>query len=128
MLAVQNGRVMVGGQNTSADAILTLAGAKNVADDVNGFRPLPDEAIVELAPDVIVAMRRTSDNDAHDLSQLFALKGIQSTPAGVSQAHRHDGRPLPAGLRPARARGRARPDGPVLSRCSIGKGGGRTTQ
>ena len=72
VLAVQNGRVMVGGQNTSADAILKLAGAKNVADDVTGFRPLPDEAIVALAPDVIVAMRRSSDKDGHDLSQLSA--------------------------------------------------------
>lgn len=85
VLAVQNGRVMVGGQHTSADAILKLAGAKNVADDVTGFRPLPDEAIVALAPDVIVAMRRSSDTDGHDLSQLSGLKGVQSTPAGVAK-------------------------------------------
>ena len=85
VLAVQNGRVMVGGQNTSADAILKLAGAKNVADDVTGFRPLPDEAIVALAPDVIVAMRRSSDKDGHDLSQLSTMKGVQSTPAGAAK-------------------------------------------
>lgn len=85
VLAVQNGRVMVGGQHTSADAILKLAGAKNVADDVTGFRPLPDEAIVALAPDVIVAMRRSSDKDGHDLSQLSSLKGVQSTPAGMAK-------------------------------------------
>ena len=85
VLAVQNGRVMVGGQNTSADAILKLAGAKNVADDVTGFRPLPDEAILALAPDVIVAMRRSSDKDGHDLSQLSGLKGVQSTPAGAAK-------------------------------------------
>ena len=85
VLGVQNGRVMVGGQNTSADAILKLAGAENVATAVNGFRPLPDEAVVEMAPDVIVAMRRSSDKDAHDLSQLFALKGVQSTPAGAAK-------------------------------------------
>lgn len=85
VLAVQNGRVMVGGKNTSADAILTLAGAKNVANDLNGFRPLPDEAVVALAPDVIVVMRRSSDKDGHDLSQLSALKGVQSTPAGSAK-------------------------------------------
>jgi iron complex transport system substrate-binding protein len=84
VLAIQNGRVTVGGQGTSADAILKLAGAKNVATGVNGFRPLPNEAIVELAPDVIVAMRRT-DSGAHDIEQLFALKGIESTPAGVNK-------------------------------------------
>jgi iron complex transport system substrate-binding protein len=85
VLSVQNGRVSVGGQNTSADAILKLAGAENVAAQVNGFRPLPDEAIVELAPEVIVAMRRSSSTDAHDLDQLFALKGVQSTPAGAAK-------------------------------------------
>jgi len=85
VLAVQNGRVLVGGQNTSADAILKLAGSKNVADDVTGFRPLPDEAIVALAPEVIVAMRRSSDKDGHDLSQLSELKGVQSTPAGAAK-------------------------------------------
>jgi iron complex transport system substrate-binding protein len=85
VLAVQNGRVMVGGQNTSADAILTLAGATNVATDVNGFRPLPDEAIVALAPDVIVTMRRSSDKGGHDLSLLSTMKGVQSTPAGIAK-------------------------------------------
>jgi iron complex transport system substrate-binding protein len=30
-------------------------------------------------------MRRSSDDDAHDLSQLFTLKGIQSTPAGAAK-------------------------------------------
>ncbi|MBX9588506.1 MAG: ABC transporter substrate-binding protein [Hyphomonadaceae bacterium] len=85
VLAVQNGRVMVGGQTTSADAILKLAGAVNAASAVHGFRPLPDEAIVALAPDVIVAMRRSSDRDGHDLSQLFDLKGIRSTPAGAAK-------------------------------------------
>jgi iron complex transport system substrate-binding protein len=85
VLGVQNGRVMVGGQTTSADAILKLAGAENVASTVNGFRPLADEALVELAPEVIVAMRRSSGTDAHDMSQLFTLKGVQSTPAGAAK-------------------------------------------
>jgi iron complex transport system substrate-binding protein len=83
VLGVQNGRATVGGQGTSADAILKLAGAENVATAINGFRPLPNEAIVELAPEVIVAMRRSSSSDNHDVEQLFALKGIESTPAGV---------------------------------------------
>ena len=30
-------------------------------------------------------MRRASATDAHDLSQLFALKGVQSTPAGAAK-------------------------------------------
>lgn len=85
VLAVQNGRVMVGGRNTSADAILALAGATNAATDATGFKLLPDEAIVALAPDIIVAMRRSSDKDGHDLAQLLSLKGVQSTPAGAAK-------------------------------------------
>jgi iron complex transport system substrate-binding protein len=85
VLGVQNGRIMVGGKNTSADAVLELAGARNVAADINGFRPAGDEAVLEMAPEVIVGMRRTSDSDTHDLSQLFALKGVQSTPAGAAK-------------------------------------------
>ena len=30
-------------------------------------------------------MRRSSSTDAHDLDQLFALKGVQSTPAGAAK-------------------------------------------
>lgn len=85
VLGVQNGRIMVGGKSTSADAVLELAGARNVAADINGFRPVGDEAVLAMAPEVIVGMRRTSDSDAHDLSQLFALKGVQSTPAGAAK-------------------------------------------
>lgn len=85
VLAVQNGRAVVGGQGTSADAILKLAGAENVATAVNGFRPLANEAIVELAPEVIVGMRRSGGTDTHDVAQLFALKGLESTPAGVNR-------------------------------------------
>jgi iron complex transport system substrate-binding protein len=85
VLGVQNGRVLVGGRDTSADAMLALAGATNVATAISGFKPVPDESIVALAPEAIVAMQRSSDTDGHDLSQLFSLKGIQSTPAGAAK-------------------------------------------
>jgi iron complex transport system substrate-binding protein len=86
VLGVQNGRVMIGGKSTSADAILQLAGVQNAAAGVTGFRPVSDEAVLELAPDVIVGMRRAGNgNDAHDLSQLFEMKGVQATPAGAGK-------------------------------------------
>ncbi|HXF53964.1 MAG TPA: ABC transporter substrate-binding protein [Hyphomicrobiaceae bacterium] len=84
VLSVQNGRVLVGGRGTSADAILGLAGAENVADEVTGFRPLSDEAILGLAPQVIVGIRGTSAG-GHDLSQVFSLKGVGATPAGKAR-------------------------------------------
>jgi iron complex transport system substrate-binding protein len=84
VLGVQNGRLLIGGKGTSADAILALAGAENVAAGVRGFRPVADEAVVELAPEAIVGMQGSGDNAAHDLSRLLALKGVQSTPAGAA--------------------------------------------
>jgi iron complex transport system substrate-binding protein len=65
-------------------ALFVLAGAENAAAEVTGFRPLSDEAIVGLAPDVIVGMRATQSS-SHDLSEIFSLKGVQSTPAGAAR-------------------------------------------
>src|SRR5262249_30979584 len=57
----------------------------NAASAVNGYKPLTEEGIVELAPEAIIIMRRSSGNDAHDTEQLLALKGVQSTPAGAAK-------------------------------------------
>jgi iron complex transport system substrate-binding protein len=80
---VVNGRATVGGADTSADAILRLAGAVNAAAAVTGFKPLSDEAVVELAPDFIVTMRRSSGN--HDTDQLMSMRGLATTPAGAAK-------------------------------------------
>jgi iron complex transport system substrate-binding protein len=83
VLNVANGRATVGGAGTSADAILKLAGAVNAAAAVTGFKPVSDEAMVELAPDYIVTMRRAGDN--HDTGQLMAMPGLAATPAGTAR-------------------------------------------
>lgn len=85
VLGVQNGRINVAGQGTAANAIIQLAGAKNVADAMSGYKPLTEEAIVELAPEVILIMRRSSGDDNHDTAQLLEMKGVQSTPAGAAK-------------------------------------------
>jgi iron complex transport system substrate-binding protein len=84
LLSMQGGRATVGGSGTSADAILKLAGAENAAASVNGFKPLVDEALVEMMPDVIVAMKRYASG-SHETDQVFAMKGIQATPAGAAR-------------------------------------------
>lgn len=80
ILSAQNGRALVGGSGTSADAIIKLAGGENSAASVMGFKPLVDEAIIELAPDVILMMRRGDGHDAH--KDILDLKGVRATPAG----------------------------------------------
>jgi iron complex transport system substrate-binding protein len=83
VLIVQNGRATVGGAGTAADAIMKLAGAENAAASINGFRPVVDEALVELQPDALIVMRRSSGE--HDTNQLLSLKGMQNTPAGAAR-------------------------------------------
>ncbi|CFX25792.1 Periplasmic binding protein [Candidatus Filomicrobium marinum] len=80
ILSAQNGRALVGGSGTSADAIIKLAGGENAAASVTGFKPLVDEAIIELAPDVILMMLRGDGHDAH--KDILDLKGVRATPAG----------------------------------------------
>lgn len=83
VLNVANGRATVGGSNTSADAILKLAGAENAAASVNGFKPISDEAMVELKPEAIVTMRRSGGD--HSTDQILAMKGMSTSPAVVEK-------------------------------------------
>ncbi|WP_166802543.1 ABC transporter substrate-binding protein, partial [Microvirga pakistanensis] len=56
VLSLQNGRPLVGGQGTTADAMLALAGASNAAASLSGWKPLSDEGLIAAAPDAIVMM------------------------------------------------------------------------
>jgi iron complex transport system substrate-binding protein len=79
VLGVQNGRATVGGTGTSADAILRLAGAQNAAAATQGFKPLADEAGIELAPEAIVTMQH--GRAGMPSSGVDTVKGLQSSPA-----------------------------------------------
>ena len=83
ILSVQNGRATIGGANTSADAMIKLAGAENVAAGAQGYKPLADEAAVELAPDAIVTMQhgRNGPPSAH----IGSVKSLQASPALQNQ-------------------------------------------
>lgn len=78
ILSLQNGRVMVGGRNTTADGMLTLAGARNVARTIEGYKPITEEAIIAAMPEVVVMM----DNPGrHPPADLFDTPGLSRTPA-----------------------------------------------
>ena len=82
VLNVTNGRVMVGGSHSSADAILKLAGADNAAAAVNGYKPISDEALVEARPDAIVSMSRAGN---HDTGQVASIRGLSASPAVLNK-------------------------------------------
>ncbi|WP_244645309.1 heme/hemin ABC transporter substrate-binding protein [Salinarimonas ramus] len=83
VLSLQNGRAMVGGAGTSADAIITLAGGENAVSGVDGYKPVTDEAIIAAAPDVILSIGRGD----HALSpdDVFALPAFAMTPAAAER-------------------------------------------
>lgn len=85
VLSLQNGRTMVGGRNTTADAIIALAGGVNAAGAVEGFKPMTDEAIITAAPDVVLMMRHSSAHNAGP-DELFAMPAFSQTPAAKQKA------------------------------------------
>jgi iron complex transport system substrate-binding protein len=40
ILSLQNGRPMLGGRGTAADAMIRLAGGANAADAIEGYKPM----------------------------------------------------------------------------------------
>ena len=85
ILSLQNGSVMVGGQETSAEGIITLAGGINAAEGVEGYKPLTDEAILQAAPDVLLMMDRSGDLAVLD-EAIFAHPALSQTPAAQAGA------------------------------------------
>jgi len=85
VLSTAGGRVMVGGANTSADAIISLAGGENVATAFDGFKPMTEEAIVTSEADVILMMSRTGDHSLTD-ADILAHPALGQTPAAQAGA------------------------------------------
>lgn len=84
VLSLQNGRALVGGRGSSADAIIGYAGAVNAAERVEGYKPLTDEGIIEAAPDVVLMM--ASGNHAVPADEIFAQAAFAATPAARTRA------------------------------------------
>lgn len=61
IISLQNGRANVGGEGTSADGIIALAGGLNAATGFKGYKQMTDEAILDADPDVILMMNREGD-------------------------------------------------------------------
>jgi iron complex transport system substrate-binding protein len=82
VLSLQNGRPLVGGKGTTADAMLALAGAENAASSLEGWKPLSDEGLIAAAPEAIVMMEHGPGGKAQDP---FALPAFAATPAAAAR-------------------------------------------
>ncbi|WP_332683011.1 heme/hemin ABC transporter substrate-binding protein [Bosea sp. (in: a-proteobacteria)] len=85
VLSLQNGRTMVGGRNSTADAIIALAGGVNAAEAVEGYKPMTDEAIITAAPDYVLMMRHSAAPNATP-EELFAMPAFSQTPAAKAKS------------------------------------------
>jgi len=88
VLSNQGGRLNVAGAGTGADGIITLAGGVNVmAEAVEGYRIVSDEAIVTAAPDAIVMMESTGNPEIDEMrAGVMDVPAVAQTPAGQAGA------------------------------------------
>ncbi|WP_106404894.1 heme/hemin ABC transporter substrate-binding protein [Agrobacterium bohemicum] len=84
VLSTAGGRIMAAGKDTEAAAIIEMAGGINAAQEITGYKPLTDEAVIAAAPDVVLTMQR--GNHAENPDEVFALPAFQSTPAAASKS------------------------------------------
>lgn len=81
VIAFRDGQPMVGGADTAADAIVTLAGGVNAAAGFSGYKPMSEEAVLAAAPEVVVAMAH-----AGAAADPFAASpALAATPAGAAK-------------------------------------------
>lgn len=84
VLSATNNRIMAGGADTEAGAVIEMAGGINAAPTINGYKPLSDEAVIAAAPDVVLSMQR--GNHSANPDEIFALPSMQTVPAAADKA------------------------------------------
>ena len=80
ILSLTGGRVMAGGEGSSAEGIIQLAGGVNAGTGFQGYKPMTDEAVIAAAPDVILMMDREGDL-AISNDDVLSNPALASTPA-----------------------------------------------
>lgn len=81
ILSHSPGSVMVGGRGTSADAMISYAGARNAVDGFNGFKPLTPEAVIAAQPDIVL-LTEQGMQVVGGVDGVLKLPGLAHTPAG----------------------------------------------
>ncbi len=71
---------MVAGRTTAANSMIALSGGKNVITAYKGYKPLTPEAVVALAPEVLLLTTQTLQQMGGKKS-LSKIPGLALTPA-----------------------------------------------
>ena len=75
---------IVAGNNTSGQGVLNMVGAENVFQNIEGWKPVSMEAIIQANPDFVVITNR-GVNSAGGLQAIYDHPGIRLTHAGRYQ-------------------------------------------
>ena len=84
ILSQNPSQLMVGGEKTSAAAMIAYAGARNAISGVSGFKPLTPEAVIAANPDVIV-LTDQGMKAVGGISGVLRFPGVKQTRAGKEQ-------------------------------------------
>ncbi len=84
LLGVGRGAPQASGRGTAADAMIRLAGGRNVIDAYQGYRPLSAERIAALDPAIIVTTRESVEQIG-GIDAVLHLPGIAQTRAAADR-------------------------------------------
>lgn len=84
VLSLANGRVMAGGRDTEPAALIEMAGGVNAAQEISGYKPMSDEAIIAARPDFVLVME--NGNHRFTADQVFGFPAFASSPAAQNKA------------------------------------------
>lgn len=84
VLSQNPSQLMVGGANTSANAMIAYAGARNAIPGLSGFKPLTPEAVIAANPDVILVTDQGM-KAVGGIGGVLRFPGISQTRAGKEQ-------------------------------------------
>ena len=84
VLSQNPSQLMVGGEKTSADAMIAYAGARNAIAGFTGFKPLTPEAVIAASPDVILVTDQGM-KAVGGIGGVLRFPGVSQTRAGKEQ-------------------------------------------
>lgn len=89
----------IAGGNTTASALVTLAGGVNPVARLHDYKPVSIESLIELQPDLVLVSGRDWQQYQSVDSVLAQVPALAATPAGKNRAiHAIDGHALQGGL------------------------------
>jgi iron complex transport system substrate-binding protein len=84
ILSQNPSQLMVGGEKTSADAMITYAGGRNAISGFRGFKPLTPEAVIAANPDVLL-LTDQGMKAVGGIGGVLRFPGVSQTRAGKEQ-------------------------------------------